>query len=127
MSKLLSEVLYWLMTLSLGWMIYTNNYTYLNIIDVVYSLLLVVTTVCVPLIFIVFSIRHPSLEESFDKCKDSLCNKGLVSAIWSYLKSLLSIVVLAMSGHTFILSWYILCTIMCIGFANWLSTTKTYS
>lgn len=126
MKRLSGDILYWFLTLSLGYMIYTGDYTYLNIVDVVYSLLLLVTTVLVTLTFLLLKLGLPNLEESFNEYKVQLSSRGLISKIWGYLKNVLTIVVLTMSGHTFLLGWYIVCTLICIGFDNWLSNKETY-
>jgi len=121
MKNFYSELLYWSMTCSLGYMIYTGNYSYLNVVDVVYTLLLLFVSLTTPLMFIAYQVDTPEIKTNLTKVKNSMCGKGILSDLWKYSKVGLSLVVLAMSGHSIILGWYLVTTIMAISFMNWLS------
>ena len=121
MKNFCSELLYWSMTGSLGYMIYTGNYSYLNVVDVVYSLLLLTLSLVIPLMFIIYQGDTPEIKASLTRFKKVMCGKGILSNLWKYSKLGLSLVVLAMSGHSIILGWSLVTTIMAISFINWLS------
>ena len=45
MKKFAGELFYYILTGCLGWMVYTGDYSYINIVDIVYILLLLLTTI----------------------------------------------------------------------------------
>lgn len=120
MKKFKEEVFYWLMSGTLGYMIYTNDYTYLNVVDAAYSIVLLISTVLVPFLFLVFHQGNGKNVDTARKTfKESFCGKSFLYMVWTYFKSGLSVVLLAISGHSFLLVWYIVVTVIVILFENW--------
>jgi len=116
MKKYAGDIFYYVLTGCLGWMVYTGDYTYLNLVDIVYILLLLFVTIFAPLLGLIFIGGHKeeSVTLMMKKWQEGM-KKGLVKTIYKYILFAITVTLLVLSGHTFLVVWYIISTFMCIG------------
>jgi len=117
--KWLFKTLDMFVILSMGYMVYTKDFTYLNIVDAYFILVLGVTTLVFPLVVLI----HQATPEAESTVKGIKALSLIVTGWWKQpykiSTTLTTVVLLSLTGYTFILAWYVVSTGCLMKYLYW--------
>ncbi len=120
MSKFIGNLIWLAVSSAMGYMIYIDDFQYLNVITAYMIIILSISTFAVP---VFWGIAAFAVESKDKDCEELIahCGKGVnfFYLLFLLIKTLITVPLMAMSGYALILAWYVVMRALTCKFFLW--------
>lgn len=122
MKTLIGKAIWATVATIMGWMVYTNNFEYLNLIQIYWALMLTLATITIPCIAIgMYGMKDDN--EKLEKFIKAMAKNGkpLKQAV-NLITTIITLVLLVLCNFVGIVVWYFITSALLFAINNWFYT-----